>query len=250
MSQPARTQPEPAPLETFPDDIDSVLCVVAHPDDLEYGTSAAVAAWTSTGKRVAYWLATRGEAGIDTMAPAEAAHVRAAEQRAACAAVGVEDLTFGAHPDGVVEYGLALRRDIAREIRRHRPDLVLTLAYHERFAGGMLNQADHRAVGLACVDALADAGNRWVFPELIDDGFEPWSVPWLAIAAAEQPTHYVEVADAVEAGIASLEAHAAYNSALPQSFPRPRDLVTSILSAGGQAAGVEFAAAFECIRRG
>lgn len=232
---------EQSALQPLPADFARVLCVVAHPDDIEYGTSAAVAAWTAAGKTVTYWLATRGEAGIDTMPPEEAGPVREAEQRAAGAAVGVEIVEFGGYQDGIVEPTLGLRRDIAREIRLRRPDLVVTGDYHDRFIGGMLNQADHRAVGLACLDAVAAAGNRWIFPELADEGLDPWHVRYLAFAASPTPTHYVEVAGELERAVASLEEHAAYNTALPQTFPKPRDLVTMILAEGGKAAGCPYA---------
>src|SRR5215213_3003037 len=93
-----------------------ILCVVAHPDDMEYGTSAAVARWTARGIEVGYLLLTRGEAGMPNP-PEETARLRVAEQRAACATVGIRHLTVLEHPDGVLVYGLDLRRDICREIR-------------------------------------------------------------------------------------------------------------------------------------
>ena len=108
------------------------LAVVAHPDDLEYGGAAAVARWTSEGRAVSYLLATRGEAGIDTLPPAECGPLREAEERAAAAEVGVEAVEFLDHPDGLVEYGIGLRRDIAAAIRRHRPELVITSNHHDR----------------------------------------------------------------------------------------------------------------------
>ena len=236
-------------LEPFPDDFGSVLCVVAHPDDIEYGTSAAVAKWTGAGKTVTYWLATRGEAGIDSMPPSEAGPTREAEQRAASAVVGVDVVEFGDHHDGVVEYGLDLRRDIAREIRRRRPDLVVTGDYHDRFVAGMLNQADHRAVGLACVDAVADAGNRWIFPELLDEGLDPWNVRYLAFGGSPNPTHFVDVSTQIDRAVASLEEHAAYNSALPDAFPKPRELITWILGEGGKAVGVDHALLLDLVTR-
>ncbi|MFM6847684.1 MAG: PIG-L deacetylase family protein, partial [Terrabacter sp.] len=118
-------RPRLAPLDesTF----DTVLCVVAHPDDLEYGTAAAVDKWVRAGKTVTYLLVTRGEAGIDTMAPAEAGPLREAEEREGAARVGVDIVEFlDGFTDGVVEYGLPLRRAIAREIRIRRPDLVIS----------------------------------------------------------------------------------------------------------------------------
>lgn len=236
-------------LADFGEDFSSVLCVVAHPDDIEYGTAAAVAKWTAAGKTVTYFLLTRGEAGIDTMAPAEAAVVREQEERDGAAVVGVSEVDFGDHQDGVVEYGLRLRRDIAREIRRRRPDVVVTGDFHDRFVGGMLNQADHRAVGLACVDAVADAGNRWIFPELVEEGFVPWNVKRLAFAGTPTPTHRVDVTGHLDRAVASLEAHRAYNEALPSEFPRPAELVGMILEQGGQAAGVEHAVLLDVVDR-
>ena len=244
--------PSTTPLEPLPEDFSSVLCVVAHPDDIEYGTAAAVAKWTSAGKTVIYFLLTRGEAGIDTMAPDEAGPAREAEERASAAVVGVTEVDFGDHRDGNVEYSLALRRDIAREIRRRKPDVVITGDYGNRFVGGMLNQADHRAVGLACADAVADAGNRWIFPELVDEGFEPWNVGILAFAGPMAPTHYVDVSDKVDVAVASLEEHAAYNAALPDDFPKPSQLVPMILEMGAQAAqaeGVTHALALDVVIR-
>jgi LmbE family N-acetylglucosaminyl deacetylase len=239
-------------LQPFDDDLDfqSVLCVVAHPDDIEYGTSAAVATWTAAGKTVTYFLLTRGEAGIDTMHPSEAAGVREQEERDGAKVVGVTEVDFGSHQDGVLEYGLALRRDIAREIRRRRPEVVVTGSYGDRFGNGMVNQADHRAVGLATLDAVADAGNRWIFPELVDEGLEPWAgVRRLCFAGPATGTHFVDVSAHVESAVASLEAHRAYNEALPDTFPKPRELVTWILGEGGKAAGVEHALVLDVIDR-
>ena len=238
------------PVAPFPDDFGRVLCVVAHPDDIEYGLSAAVAAWTSAGKVVTYFLLTRGEAGINTMSPQEAAPLREAEERASAAVVGVGDVDFGTHRDGVVEYGVELRRDIAREIRRRTPDVVITGTYDDRFGGGMVNQADHRAVGLATLDAAADAGNRWIFPELITEGFEPWSVRYLGFVGSARPTHFVDVTATFSRAVASLEEHAAYNAALPEAFPKPPQLLEMILGGGGQFAGCDKALLLDVISRG
>ncbi|MGA8045263.1 MAG: PIG-L deacetylase family protein [Dermatophilaceae bacterium] len=231
-------------------DVERVLCVVAHPDDIEYGLSAAVHRWTGSGTAVSYFLLTRGEAGIATMSPDEAGPGREAEEIDSARIVGVEDVRFGDHRDGAVEFGLALRRDIAREIRRSRPHLVVAQNHDVRFPGGHLNQADHRAVGLATLDAVADAGNRWIFTELVDEGFEPWEgVRMIAIAGSPNPTHHVAVDASFEAAVASLEAHTAYNSALPDTFPTPRELLGQILGQGGRMAGTEYAVALEVIDR-
>lgn len=218
-------------LAPFPEDWTTALCVAAHPDDLEYGTAAAVARWTGQGKTVTYALATRGEAGIDTMTPDEAAPVREQEERDGARRVGVDVVEFLGLRDGTVEFGLPLRRAIAAEIRRRRPEVVLTLTPEVSFPNGMLNQADHRAVGLATLDACADAGNRWIFPELTEQGLEPWSgVRWIAVVASAHPTHEVDVTETFEDGVASLEAHAQYNAALGPDFPTPRQIMEMVLA--------------------
>src|ERR1700760_1964039 len=146
------------------DDFRRVLCVVAHPDDVEYGTSSAVAAWTADSVEVTYLLLTRGEAGMDASPPERTAQLRTEEQIASSAAVGVTEVDFLGYPDGVLEYSLGMRRDIARVIRRRQPDAVVTGSWDVEGPVG-LNQADHRVAGLATADALRDAGNRWVFTE-------------------------------------------------------------------------------------
>ncbi len=219
-------------LTAFPDDWQSALCVVAHPDDLEYGTAAAVAAWTAAGKSVSYLLATHGEAGIDGIPPEESAPARAQEERNGAAEVGVAQVDFLDFADGVVEYGLPLRKAIAAHIRRTRPELLVTLTFEEFFPGGFVNQADHRAVGLAALDACADAGNRWIFPDLVSEGLEPWSgIRYLAIASSSHPTHFIDVTDTFEQAVASLEAHRLYHEGLDPGFPSPRELLTQVFGA-------------------
>jgi LmbE family N-acetylglucosaminyl deacetylase len=240
--------PEPD-LLPFPDDWERALCVVAHPDDLEYGGAAAVARWTSEGRAVEYLLVTSGEAGIDSMPPSEAGPVRRAEQRAGAAAVGVTEVAFLDEPDGTVTYSLDLRRRLAREIRRRRPDLLVGINCHVTWGsgpGGGLNQADHRAVGLALVDAGRDAANRWVFPELVDEGFEPWAgARRVAFAASPEATHAVDITGHLDRGIASLWAHAAYLANLGQSEGDAAAMLTEWAAAAGPRLGVTHAVTFE-----
>ena len=100
-------------LQALPETWQRALAVVAHPDDLEYGAANAIARWTSQGKEITYLLITRGEAGIDSMTPEEAAPLREEEERASARVVGVDVVEFLDHKDGVIEYGLPLRRDIS-----------------------------------------------------------------------------------------------------------------------------------------
>lgn len=192
----------------FPEDWQTALVVVAHPDDVEYPGAAPIARWTSQGKRVVYVLASRGEAGLDGMSPEDCVELRMAEQVAAAAEVGVTEVEFLDHPDGMIEYGLDLRRDIASAIRRHRPELVMIGAYRELSGNGQLNMADHRAVGLAGVDAVRDAANRWVFRDLAEP---PWSgVRYTALLGSPNNTHAVETEKWFDAGLRSLLAHRTY----------------------------------------
>ena len=236
----AQTGPMTETLPRLPDDeFQRVLCVVAHPDDMEYGSSAAVATWTRRGVQVRYLLLTRGEAGMDNTEPDKTAQIRTAEQEAACRAVGVDRVDLLDHPDGTLVYGLDLRRDIALAIRDFRPDVVVTGSWELEFVGGMLNQADHRAAGLATLDAVRDAGNRWVFSDQLTDGREPHSVRWLLVAGDPRPTHGVEIDDeAQEAAVASLEAHGAYLASIPW-HPTARDLVTMVTRMMGKGLGVD-----------
>ncbi len=124
------------------------------------------------------------------------------------------------HRDGVIEYGIGLRRDIAAAIRRHRPELVVTLNHRDTWGGVAWNTPDHRAVGRATLDAVADAGNRWIFPELTEQGLEPWDgVRWTAVAGSDRPTHAVDATAGFERSVESLLAHRTYIEALSDDEP-------------------------------
>jgi LmbE family N-acetylglucosaminyl deacetylase len=233
--------PGPPPkLPELREDWERALCVAAHPDDLEYGAASAVARWTAQGKQVTYLLATRGEAGIDGLDPAECGPLREREEVAGAAEVGVSVVEFLDYRDGVVEYSLALRKDIARAVRKYRPQVVLTGGFDVTMIGGVLNQADHRAVGLATVDAARDAGNRWVFPELADEGLQPWGgVRYILVGGSDRPSHGVDVTDHLPKGIASLQAHKAYMDGLGDGSFDVTGFLTWIASASAERLDVE-----------
>ncbi|MFP3986532.1 PIG-L deacetylase family protein [Streptomyces sp. E11-3] len=226
-------------LEPMPEDWQRALAVVAHPDDLEYGCSGAIAGWTDGGREVAYLLATRGEAGINTIEPAKCAPLREQEQIDSAAVVGVSTVEFLDHQDGVIEYGLGLRRDIAAAIRRHRPELLITLNHRDTWGGVAWNTPDHVAVGRATLDAAADAGNRWIFPELADEGLQPWDgVRWVAIAGSASPTHAVDATAGFERAVRSLLAHRLYIEALTDEDPET--YVRNFLRGNGARAAERF----------
>ncbi len=228
-------------MEPMPEEWDRAVAAVAHPDDLEYGAAAAVARWTAQGREVSYVMATRGEAGIAGMHPDRVRPIRAEEERRSAAVVGVREVVFLDHADGLVEYGTPLRRDLAAEFRRLRPDVVITMNFDLTWGeSGMVNHADHRAVGVAVLDACRDAANPWLFP----DAGPAWpGIKHAYVAASGDPTHFVDVTATLEAGIASLREHAVYIEGLGREFD-PDEFLRNMAGFVGLGAGCEYAVGF------
>ncbi len=236
----------PASLPAVVEDWNIGLCIVAHPDDIEYGASAAVARWTSQGKQINYVLITSGEAGIDGVPPEQAGPLREDEERRSAAVVGVDSVEFLGFPDGVLCYGLPLRKAIAAAIRRHRPEMVLTGNFRESFGPGMLNQRDHIATGWAVLDGVRDAANRWIFRELLDEGLEPWAgVRAVLAGGSPDPTHGVDTSDFLDKAVASLAEHRAYLDGLGNPDFDVAEFLESFARMGGARMGTKFAATFE-----
>jgi LmbE family N-acetylglucosaminyl deacetylase len=224
----------------MPEDWNRAVAVVAHPDDLEYGAASAVARWTGQGKEVAYLLATRGEAGIAGLPPDKTGPLRVEEERRSAAIVGVREVEFLDHPDGLVEYGVPLRRDLAAAFRRLKPDVVIAMSFDLTWGeDGPVNHADHRAVGLAVLDACRDAANQWVFP----DAGPHWTGIRGAYVGTTDPTHFVDVTATIDAGIASLREHRAYLEGLGGDFD-PDEFLRNLAGFTGLGAGVEYAVGF------
>src|SRR5271166_413452 len=113
-------------MKPMPENWERGVAVVAHPDDLEYGAAAAVARWTSQGKHLAYVIVSSGEAGIAGQDPSVVGPLREEEERRSAAVVGVSEVLFLGHTDGLIEYGVPLRRDLARALRQLQPEVVIT----------------------------------------------------------------------------------------------------------------------------
>jgi LmbE family N-acetylglucosaminyl deacetylase len=225
-------------MKPMPEDWERAVAVVAHPDDLEYGAAAAVARWTRQGKSVSYLLATRGEAGIAGVEPAKVGPLRMEEEARSAAVVGVTQVDFLDHRDGLVEYGIGLRRDLAAAFRRLRPDVVVTMSFDLTWSEeGPVNHADHRAVGLAVLDACRDATNEWVFPEA-GPACPPISAAY--VIASGEPTHFVDVTDTIDLGIASLREHRAYIEGLGREFD-PDQFLRDMAGFVGLGAGCDYA---------
>lgn len=237
--------PIPTRLQPLSEEWERALAVVAHPDDLEFGAAAAIARWTNQGKDIRYSLMTSGEAGIDTLEPAACGEIREQEQRLSAKVVGVDSVEFLGFPDGVIQYGLPLRRALTRAIRQHRPEVIITNNLRETWGPGQLNQADHIAAGRALLDAARDAANRWVFTDLIDEGLEPWKgVREMWAFGSPLSTHAVDVTETFATGLQSLHAHAAYLEALDESFDSNEILEAFARNAGARF-GCRYAVAFE-----
>jgi LmbE family N-acetylglucosaminyl deacetylase len=201
----------PPSAEPLPD-VQRVLCVLAHPDDVDFGSAGTVARWVAEGLEVAYLLVTRGDAGGFDDTPREQMPImREAEQRAAAAAVGVKQVEFlDGYADGTLTPSLPLRRDITAAIRRFRPDRILTsspLRRWERIAGP--SHPDHLAVGEATTCAVyPDARNPFAFGDLLSDhGLEAWTVRELWFSGGPDPDHVVDITDVFDRKLAALSAH-------------------------------------------
>lgn len=231
-------------LEAMPEDWRRGLAVVAHPDDMEYGAAAAVARWTAQGKWIGYVLVSDGEAGIASIPPEEAGPLRRDEQRASCAVVGVTDVEFLGRRDGSIIEGLDLRGDLAAAIRRHRPDVVLSVNHRDSWGGPSWNHADHRAVGRSLLDAVRDAANPWMFP---DRGASFGDLRFVAFNASPEPTHAVDVTATFDLGLRSLERHRTYLENLGGDMASPEGFLREAATDAGARLGVRLATTFELV---
>jgi LmbE family N-acetylglucosaminyl deacetylase len=166
--------------------------------------------------------------------------------------VGVSEVEFLGFPDGVLEYGLPLRRAIAEAVRRFRPEIVITNSFAASWGEGMpLNQADHIATGKATLDAVRDAGNRWVFNDQLVNGLEPWGgVTQVWAAGSPAARHAVDTTDFFTAGVESLRAHQAYIDGLGWENFDPAEFLESIARVVGTSIGATFGAGFEVFPMG
>ncbi len=190
--------------------VERVLVVVAHPDDIDFGTAGSVAVWTDADIEVSYCLVTSGEAGGDdrSMARADMATLRRAEQTEAAKQVGVTDLRWLGYPDGRVEPTLDLRRDISRVIRDVCPQRVVSMPTERSWERVYGNHPDHLATAEATLAAVyPDSRNPFAHPELLDEGHEPWTVPQLWVQQRGGGNVYVDTTDVFDRKIAALLSH-------------------------------------------
>jgi LmbE family N-acetylglucosaminyl deacetylase len=218
-------------------EIQRVLVIAAHPDDVDFGSAGTVARWTGAGIGVTYCIVTDGDAGgYDESVPrAEIAPMRRKEQTAAAACVGVHDLRFLGYPDGRVEPTLALRKDLARVIRQARPDRVLCPTPERNYARMPPSHPDHRAVGSAALDAVyPDARNPFAFPELrTEEGLEAWTVREVWLGGGPAANHYVDITETFDRKVAALRAHESQTGHMDQLEEFLRGWLSRVAALGG-----------------
>jgi LmbE family N-acetylglucosaminyl deacetylase len=188
------------------------LVFCPHPDDAEFSLGGTMARWTSEGKEVVLCVVTDGSAGSNDPGVERdwLIRTRAEEQRKASALLGVEEVIFLGYEDGYVEDSHELRRDIVREIRRHRPDVVVgpdpTTFY---FAQRYVNHPDHRKVGEAFLAAVNPGATTVPLyrEDLYDQGFEPHQVTYCLLSMTSDPDHFVDITDFIERKIEGVLAH-------------------------------------------
>jgi LmbE family N-acetylglucosaminyl deacetylase len=188
-----------------------VLVVSAHPDDIEFGCAGTVAKWTDEGADVTYCIVTDGSTGTPDaeLAGTKLATIRRDETNEAAKIAGVTDVRFLDYRDGYVEYTLDLRRDIARVFRDVRPTRYIVMDPEPILGGWFVNHPDHRAVAHASLDVTVTAGTTpGHFPELIDEGFEPWrGLREVYVTGPAGGNHAVDITSTIDRKIEALKAH-------------------------------------------
>lgn len=226
-----------------------VLVIAAHPDDIEFGGAGAVAVWADAGAEVVYCMVTDGAAGSNdaTVVYSELVERRKAEQQQAAEIVGVREVIYLDYPDGVLQPTLELRRDLTRVIRRFKPDRVMisdptsVLLQSEGF--DYINHPDHRAAAEAALYAIfPSAESRPIFPELLEEGFEPHHVEEVYMTITERPNLAVDITSAMDRKLQALLSH---RSQLDESVV---DMVRAWDKLSGEQAGVEFAETYRVMR--
>jgi LmbE family N-acetylglucosaminyl deacetylase len=221
-----------------------VLAVFAHPDDAEFGSGGTIASWIASGAEVVYVCVTDGSAGSNEPGAVreEVARIREQELRDAAAYLGVSDVVMLGYVDGHLEVTLGLRRDLTRQVRRVRPDLVLAPDPSQLWARGRyINHRDHRVVGEAMLAVVnPDAPTRPQFPELLEAGFEPFEVPALWLATSDPGADVrLDITPFIDKKIEALRLHASQMQALPFE-----EMVRQAAREMAEGAGMEYAEGF------
>jgi LmbE family N-acetylglucosaminyl deacetylase len=204
-----------------------VMAIVAHPDDIEFGSVGTIARWVQGGATAAYVLVTSGDVGIAEpgMTKTQAATIREAETLAAAKLVGVADVTFLREADGMVVNTLDLRKQLVRQIRRFRPEVIIAMDPTVMFTPlGGINHPDHRAVGEATMDAIFPACSQPnLFQELEEEGIFACRVRKVYISSRGEGDTFVDISSTIDLKIQALQAHVSQVGAMEGLEKRMRD---------------------------
>jgi LmbE family N-acetylglucosaminyl deacetylase len=225
----------------------SALILFAHPDDADFMCGGTVAAWARNGCEVHYVVITDGSAGSNEPGATreELRGIREREQRAAADVLGVKTVTFLGEVDGHLEVNADTRRSVCREVRRLRPDVMVAPDPSRLWSGDRyVNHWDHKQAGvLALTAVMPDAPSRPMFPELLDEGFEPFEVPSLWLASESADT-YVDISATIDTKLAALAEHVSQHT--EDAEPWIRNFAEENGKASGQ--GYAYAEAFKALR--
>lgn len=190
---------------------ESAMAIVAHPDDIEYSCAGTLARWAKAGAKTYYVVLTSGDVGIATpgMTKARAAEIREDEQRNAARIAGAAEVVFLREPDGMLQPTLEVRKKIVREIRRLRPEVVICSDPTIVLASSdYINHPDHRAAGMAALDAVFPAaGQPNLFEELAGEGLTAHKVRKVYVNSWENSDTFINITETIDTKIAALKAH-------------------------------------------
>lgn len=224
-----------------------VLVVMAHPDDPEFTSAGTIARWTDAGAVTVYVIVTDGSKGSNdrTMTADRLASVRQREQRAAAAQLGVGEIAFLGHPDGEIVPDIPLRHAIARQVRRYRPDVVITHDPSTYYFDAYINHPDHRAAGQAALEAVFPTARDWLnAPHLLaDEGLEPHAVSEVWLAGSREPDTWIDIGPTFDRKLAALREHVSQIPDMTALAERLRHRSASI----AEGHGMELAEAFKRI---
>lgn len=224
--------------------LERALVIFSHPDDAEFSAAATIAHLTAGGARVDYVVTTDGGKGTEDPAvtSAQLTATRETEQRAAADVLGVSEIVHLGYSDGYLTPSLELRRDIVRQLRRFRPDLVIAQNPVRRMDGNpFIGHPDHLATGEATLAAVYPAARDQLnFPELLAEGLEPWKVRQVLVSGVERANLYVDVSATLEIGLRALFCHA---SQIPDRTA-VEERIRQRAAEAGQPAGLPLANAF------
>lgn len=221
-----------------------VLVIVAHPDDPEFGAAGTIALWASQGAKVTYVIVTDGSKGSADrqMTRERLIELREKEQTAAAEALGVSEIIFLRQRDGETENNDALRELLVRQIRIHKPDVLVTHDPTARIIGNRYpNHRDHRNVGDAALDAVFPlARDRLNYSEHEAEGLEPHKTMDVFLIFTEQPNYYVDITSTMDKKIKALQAHASQVAHMGDELPermmeRAREVAKQISFEFGEA---------------